>query len=73
MKRTRFTDEQIIGILLERKGMLMDHKKLYRLYREEGLSVKRRRGRKRARGSRTPMLEVLVSGKPDAARSAPDA
>lgn len=27
----------------------------YRLYREEGLSVKRRRGRKRARGSRTPM------------------
>jgi putative transposase len=32
----------------------MNHKKLYRLYREEGLSV-RRRGRKRARGSRTPM------------------
>jgi len=33
----------------------MNHKKLYRLYREEGLSVRRRRGRKRARGSRTPM------------------
>ena len=31
------------------------HKKLYRIYREEGLAVKRRRGRKRARGSRTPM------------------
>ncbi len=43
------------GILLERKGMLINHKKLYRLYREEGLSEKRRRGRKRARGSRTPM------------------
>ena len=27
----------------------------YRIYREEGLSVRRRRGRKRARGSRTPM------------------
>jgi len=41
--------------MLQRKGMTMNHKKLYRLYSEEGLSVKRRRGRKRARGSRTPM------------------
>ncbi|WP_244270937.1 IS3 family transposase [Thioclava nitratireducens] len=53
-KRRRFGYRRI-GILLERKGMTMNHKKLYRLYREEGLSVKRRRGRKRARGSRTPM------------------
>ena len=45
--------------MLERKGMIMNHKKLYRLYREEGLSVKRRRGRKRARGSRTPMPEAI--------------
>ena len=29
--------------------MIMNEKKLYRIYREEGLSV--RRGRKRARGS----------------------
>ena len=41
--------------MLERKGMIMNEKKLYRIYREEGLSVRRRRGRKRARGSRTPM------------------
>ena len=53
-KRRRFGYRRI-GILLERKGMLMNHKKLYRLYREERLSVKRRRGRKRARGSRTPL------------------
>ena len=53
-KRRRFGYRRI-GILLERKGMTMNHKKLYRIYREEGLSVKRRRGRKRARGSRTPM------------------
>ena len=33
-----------IGVLLERKGMTMNPKKRYRLYREEGLSVKRRRG-----------------------------
>ena len=49
-----------IGLLLERKGMLMNPKKLYRLYREEGLSVRRRRGRKRARGTRTPMPMALM-------------
>jgi len=57
-KRRRFGYRRI-GVLLERKGMIMNHKKLYRLYTEEGLSVKRRRGRKRARGSRTPMPEAL--------------
>ena len=44
-----------IGVMLERKGMIMSEKKLYRIYREEGLSVLHRRGRKRAQGSRTPM------------------
>jgi len=53
-KRRRFGYRRI-GVLLERKGMIMNHKKLYRIYREEGLSVKRRRGRKRARGTRVPM------------------
>ena len=52
-KRRRFGYRRI-GVLLERKGMIMNHKKLYRIYREEGLSVKRRRGRKRARGTRAP-------------------
>jgi putative transposase len=51
-----------IGIMLERQGMTMNHKKLYRLYREEGLSVGRRRGRKRVRGSRTPMPVPLAPG-----------
>ena len=40
-------------------SMIMNHKKLYRLYREEGLSVKRRRGRKRAQGTRTPMPQAV--------------
>jgi putative transposase len=53
-KRLRFGYRRI-GVLLERKGHVMNHKKLYRIYREEGLAVKRRRGRKRARGTRTPM------------------
>jgi putative transposase len=56
-KRRRFGYRRI-GVMLEREGMVMNHKKLYRLYREEGLSVKRRRGRKRARGTRTPMPEA---------------
>lgn len=32
------------------------HKKLFRLYREEGLTVRRRRSRKRALGTRRPIL-----------------
>lgn len=44
-----------LGILLEREGIEMNHKRLYRLYREEGLSVRRRRGRKRAIGTRAPV------------------
>src|SRR3546814_6139976 len=41
-----------LGIMLAREGITMNHKKLLRLYREEGLAVRRRRGRKRATGTR---------------------
>ncbi|MCD1628261.1 IS3 family transposase [Seohaeicola saemankumensis] len=60
-KRRRFGYRRI-GVMLERKGMIMNHKKLYRLYTEEKLGVRRRRGRKRARGSRTPMPVALRPG-----------
>jgi putative transposase len=53
-ERRRFGYRRI-GLLLAREGMVMNHKKLKRLYREEGLAVKRRRGRKRATGTRRPM------------------
>lgn len=53
-KRRRFAYRRVV-IMLERKGMIMNEKTLYRLYREEGLSVRRRRGRKRACGGRTQM------------------
>ncbi len=46
-----------IGLMLEREGITLNHKKLRRSYGEEGLSVKRRRGRRRALGTRAPMLE----------------
>ena len=53
-ERRRFGYRRL-GILLEREGVSLNKKKLFRLYREEGLAVRRRRGRKRATGMRTPM------------------
>ena len=54
-ERRRFGYRRL-GILLRREGVAMNKKKLYRLYREEGLSVRRRRGRKRATGTRAPLV-----------------
>jgi putative transposase len=53
-ERRRFGYRRL-GWLLEREGHVMNGKKLYRLYREEKLMVRRRRGRKRALGTRAPM------------------
>jgi len=44
-----------LHVLLRREGVVMNHKKLRRLYREERLQVRRRIGRKRALGTRAPM------------------
>jgi putative transposase len=41
--------------MAKRRGRRMNLKKVYRLYREEGLAVRRRRGRKRALGTRAPL------------------
>lgn len=45
-----------IHIMLDRQGILVNMKKLHRLYREEKLQVRRRGGRKRALGTRRPMV-----------------
>jgi len=45
-----------IHVMLKRQGIVMNLKKLRRLYREEKLQVRRRGGRKRALGTRRPML-----------------
>jgi len=42
--------------MLERQGIKLNRKKLYRLYKEERLSVRKRGGRKRALGTRAPMV-----------------
>src|SRR6201993_2278182 len=44
-----------LHILLKREGIVMNHKKLRRLYREERLQVRRRGVRKRVLGTRAPM------------------
>jgi putative transposase len=54
LERKRFGYRRL-GWLLAREGHSMNHKKLYRLYREEKLMVRRRGGRKRALGTRAPM------------------
>jgi putative transposase len=53
-ERRRFGYRRL-GWMLAREGHAMNHKKLYRLYHEEQLMVGRRRGRKRALGTRAPM------------------
>ena len=53
-QRRRFGYRRL-GLLLARQGIKLNHKKLYRLYKEERLTVRRRGGRKRALGTRAPM------------------
>lgn len=54
-ERRRFGYRRI-HIMLQRQGIVMNQKKLRRLYREERLQVRRRGGRKRALGTRRPMV-----------------
>ena len=53
-ERRRFGYRRL-GLLLSREGVVLNHKKLRRLYAEERLQVRRRGGRKRALGTRAPM------------------
>lgn len=53
-ERRRFGYRRL-HILLRREGYVVNHKRLFRLYREELLMVRRRGGRKRAIGTRAPM------------------
>ena len=45
-----------LHLLLKREGVVVNHKKLFRIYRDERLTVRKRGGRKRAVGTRAPML-----------------
>jgi putative transposase len=54
-QRRRFGYRRL-GRMLERQGIKLNRKKLYRLYKEERLMVRKRGGRKRALGTRAPMM-----------------
>jgi putative transposase len=54
-ERRRFGYRRI-HLMLKRQNVHVNHKKLRRLYAEEKLQVKRRGGRKRALGTRRPMV-----------------
>jgi putative transposase len=58
-ERRRFGYRRL-HVLLRREGYAVNHKKLFRLYREEKLAVRRRGGRKRAIGTRAPMMVPMA-------------
>ncbi|UVO39415.1 IS3 family transposase [Bradyrhizobium arachidis] len=58
-ERRRFGYRRL-HVLLKREGYVINHKKLFRLYREERLAVRRRGGRKRAIGTRAPMTVAMA-------------
>ena len=49
-----------LHVFLRREGHQVNHKRLFRIYREEQLHVRRRGGRKRAMGTRAPMVLPLM-------------
>jgi len=53
-ERRRFGYRRL-AVMLKRDGRRMNLKKVYRLYKEERLTVRKRGGRKRALGTRAPM------------------
>lgn len=58
-QRRRFGYRRL-HILLRREGLMINRKKTQRLYVEEGLVVRRRRGRKRAVGTRAPVPVIAL-------------
>src|SRR5246127_862184 len=57
--RRRFGYRRLL-IFLRREGFVINHKRLFRIFREERLMVRRRGGRKRAFGMRVPMPVPLA-------------
>ena len=58
-ERRRFGYRRLL-IFLRREGFVVNHKRLFRIYREERLMVRKRSGRKRAIGTRTPMPAAVL-------------
>ncbi len=50
-----------LHVILRRDGHVLNRKRTQRIYREEGLMVRRRRSRKRALGTRAPLVTEAVA------------
>lgn len=50
-----------LHVILRHDGHALNRKRIQRLHREEGLSVRRRRGRKRALGTRAPLVTEAMA------------
>jgi transposase InsO family protein len=59
LERRRFGHRRL-HVLLRREGRVVNRKKTQRLSREEGLSVRKWRGRKKAAETRAPLLMVAA-------------
>jgi putative transposase len=66
-ERQRFSYRRV-HVLLKREGFVVNHKKRFRLYREGKPAVGRRGGRKRAIGTKAP---IMVPEAPNERWSAP--
>ncbi|MBU4197324.1 MAG: IS3 family transposase [Alphaproteobacteria bacterium] len=62
VERRRFGYRRLF-VLLRREGEPSGKNRIYRLYREEGLTVRKRRSRRRAIGTRAP---ILIEARPNA-------
>lgn len=49
-----------LNVFLRREGHEVNHKRQFRIYRKEQLDVRRRGGRKRAKGTRASMVQALI-------------
>lgn len=54
MERRRFGYRRL-HVMLVREGQMVNHKRVYRLYREEGLTVRKRRRKRVSRAERMPL------------------
>jgi putative transposase len=50
-----------LRVLLLREGLVVNHKRVYRIYREEGLSVRKRKRKRAVSAARTPLLRPTRS------------
>jgi len=53
-ERRRFGYRRL-HVMLKREGQMVNHKRVYRLYREEGLSVRKRKRKRVSRAERAPL------------------